>query len=1277
MSNVPYCLEVNGSSQYVKMGNVLNVSPGDTFSIVVWFKTTDSNGYLLSKMDDAPTGYGIFVGASGELRARLFSDATYQEEIRTDSVGWNDGTWHQVVWTYSPPVSGVGSKLWIDEVLQPSTVISSSLGSNPTTTTAEFNLGGRNNGSNLLSCRFTEVAFYADYEMSISDVSLLYNDGNLINLNALGSKKYLSAWWTTSDSSSILFPTVLDSSISSYHGTAVNMTTTDISSDTPGGVSTESLSFNAALTKYVGFGNVNAFQRTTACSFSFWVKTTSTTEGYIISKMTSGSLPSGYGILLRGSTYQIKVIWYYSGTNRIDLYGSTVVNDGAWHHVLVSYTGSSNASGFSMWVDGIVQTITVVGNNLTTNWSTSSNLNISGRSDGSVLFTGLIDEVSVYTAALTGTDAAALYNSGAPVDPRALVSAPTLVSYWKLGDPPLRLEDLAQYPNVSPTGGSGRGCNKLECSLNETDYGLPYASPTDLKMRAIGPGGIARFCMETNSSELIWHLGLISNLIFGQYDVWSVSAWFKSTSQYVCGAIIGRSNEMSGGQYGWFLGIRSSGVIKLNFRSGTSFYRRIETVSTWLDGNWHHVLAVKGGDSVSSMKIWVDGVQQSTTSTSSGTVMPSYNYSVVIGNGDQESNNYNYRGNLTEISVYNTSLVESDAIDLYNGGAPTDVTTLASASSLLNWWRLGNTNNFEDIPQGVLSSLLNRIDVDTPGGVAKKSIFFGKSQTLSVGNAFIFLRNEKFSISCWFKAPSYGVERTIIAKEDATRKGYVISLTTTGLIEWTLANTATVRATIRTTTSFDDNLWHHLVVTHGGVSLASSMKIYVDGSLQTVTTVLDALTADINDNASLYFGSTARSSLPLLGNLAEVSFYITELTAPEITEIYNGGVPADPETLTTSSDLLAYWSLGNKYYPGTLVNMKSDNYVLDYPTHSDLTTEGLWTTVPQYVIGAGDSISITHQRLILDWKNKLAANGWTVIGSSDGTIYEYEGTTSGGTYGGDSTGPFDVWETYTDVLWRDSGSGQGPSGWVVLQSPISSSGRFWLILWNYSTSNVKMQAIVGNSKPIFRTPGGQLCPFWTNDDKWYYSVFDENVYYPSGTSGCRNYLSVCNDGSFIFLRQTIASSTYWHAMTIFSVLSSDSVPDSFQKSVMYHYPWGTARNDVQYTKWRSYVPGGPRLIGCGVQIPHYNVSSSYRIISDIGLYDYFWNTVAHPVMIQPFISNVDFYGGMNTLIGPIRDVYLSVSTTPNTSMAPEKPPYAYICVEGKYWVPGSVEPVFA
>jgi hypothetical protein len=148
-------------------------------------------------------------------------------------------------------------------------------------------------------------------------------------------------------------------------------------------------------------------------------------------------------------------------------------------------------------------------------------------------------------------------------------------------------------------------------------------------------------------------------------------------------------------------------------------------------------------------------------------------------------------------------------------------------------------------------------------------------------------------------------------------------------------------------------------------------------------------------------------------------------------------------------------------------------------------------------------------------------------------------------------------------------------------------------------------------------------------------------------------------------------------MTIFSVLSSDSVPDSFQKSVMYHYPWGTARNDVQYTKWRSYVPGGPRLIGCGVQIPHYNVSSSYRIISDIGLYDYFWNTVAHPVMIQPFISNVDFYGGMNTLIGPIRDVYLSVSTTPNTSMAPEKPPYAYICVEGKYWVPGSVEPVFA
>lgn len=53
-----YCVETDGLTQYAKMGDVLDLEFGDgplAFSIMVWFKTTDTGGYLVSKMDNTPT----------------------------------------------------------------------------------------------------------------------------------------------------------------------------------------------------------------------------------------------------------------------------------------------------------------------------------------------------------------------------------------------------------------------------------------------------------------------------------------------------------------------------------------------------------------------------------------------------------------------------------------------------------------------------------------------------------------------------------------------------------------------------------------------------------------------------------------------------------------------------------------------------------------------------------------------------------------------------------------------------------------------------------------------------------------------------------------------------------------------------------------------------------------------------------------------------------------------------------------------------------------------
>ena len=63
------------------------------------------------------------------------------------------------------------------------------------------------------------------------------------------------------------------------------------------------------------------------------------------------------------------------------------------------------------------------------------------------------------------------------------------------------------------------------------------------------------------------------------------------------------------------------------------------------------------------------------------------------------------------------------------------------------------------------------------------------------------------------------------------------------------------------------------------------------------------------------------------------------MTAPEVTEIYNGGVPQNPHKLSFGSEVAAWWRMGDSRDDATtvydevgsndltLVNMDASNYV--------------------------------------------------------------------------------------------------------------------------------------------------------------------------------------------------------------------------------------------------------------------------------------------------------------------------------------------------------------
>ena len=158
------------------------------------------------------------------------------------------------------------------------------------------------------------------------------------------------------------------------------------------------------------------FERTNPFTISAWVKTTqsATTNEYTI-----------YGKLdVVGGYRGIELVQYYNTTkfgvnfrstfptNQISLYGSTTINDGNFHLVTVTYSGSSTAAGILLYVDGNLETKTVLADTLSATILNATQMEVGRRSNASQYWNGQIDEMGIWNRALSSTEVIALYNSG-------------------------------------------------------------------------------------------------------------------------------------------------------------------------------------------------------------------------------------------------------------------------------------------------------------------------------------------------------------------------------------------------------------------------------------------------------------------------------------------------------------------------------------------------------------------------------------------------------------------------------------------------------------------------------------------------------------------------------------------------------------------------------------------------------------------------------------------------------------------------------------------------
>ena len=174
----------------------------------------------------------------------------------------------------------------------------------------------------------------------------------------------------------------------------------------------------------LGIGN---FNRTQPFTITLWMNTPNHKERTVVysrSKAWTDAGSRGYQMLLRNGHLSTSLIHFWPG-NAINIRAINKLPINEWHHVSVTYDGSTHANGLKIYIDGKLTKTEIHKDNLYKNITGGGNDNIviDQRFRDVGFSKGLVDDFHVFNRKLTSIEIAQLYDGqalnkilGNPVD---------------------------------------------------------------------------------------------------------------------------------------------------------------------------------------------------------------------------------------------------------------------------------------------------------------------------------------------------------------------------------------------------------------------------------------------------------------------------------------------------------------------------------------------------------------------------------------------------------------------------------------------------------------------------------------------------------------------------------------------------------------------------------------------------------------------------------------------------------------------------------------------
>ena len=612
-------------------------------------------------------------------------------------------------------------------------------------------------------------------------------------------------------------------------------------------------------TSYIDLGtdlDIFRYNINESYSVSLWYKTTSAlgdktiinlganTYKFFLTSGNSGKISFG-----AGASTSIGAVYNWLPT-------AGALNDGNWHHICIVQDSSGGNVNLTPYVDGSSS-----GSGSSTAFTVQVNNRIGDGHYGGV--EASIDEVSIFSRALSASEVTTLYNSGAPGNLMAL--SPKPIAYWPLGE-----QAQMGYSNWNFPNGS---LQSHVVDFDGTDY--------------ISAGNV----LDQSGT-----------------DAFSISGWFYLNS--------GGSNtivsKMNSSFVGYQLYINAANKLKFLLQ-GTGNLSATGNTTLSLNTWYNVILTYDGSGTTGGINLYLNGATETFvgSGSNSGGVSNSENFEIGARTGAIDA----IDGKLSNVAFW-TSDQSANKDNIYNNGSPQSTYTATPTS----WWKLNaadssyntatSTWTFTDGPgtnDGTSTTLpstaLVPSDLQFESPYSNYSLSFdGVDDYVDAGNDSKFNLTTGMTISAWINPTVAATNKFLVAKRWSTNS---YQIATAGSINpqcsvWI----GTTRYDALGSTVLSAGTWYHIVGTFDG----SNVKVYLNGVLEDTTAASGSLDQS-TDIVSIAKGLN-NNAYNFNGKIDETAIWNTALTQAQINQVYNNGYPAD----LTSLSPISWWRLGEDAY---------------------------------------------------------------------------------------------------------------------------------------------------------------------------------------------------------------------------------------------------------------------------------------------------------------------------------------------------------------------------